>query len=75
MSGRLFVPPVLNGVNLFTDFAALTLEQKFAKAFVRYMSGKRRYMHGIWEMNVIVLGRWNRERRRIIGLQQLEMQF
>lgn len=52
MSGRLFVPPVLNGVNLFTDFAALTLEQKFAKAFVRYMSGKRRYMHGIWEMNV-----------------------
>lgn len=40
MSGRLFAPPALGGVNLYTDFEALALEQKFVKAFV-----KRMYAH------------------------------
>lgn len=34
MSGRLFVPPVLEEKNLYTDPLALRLEQKFIKAFV-----------------------------------------
>ncbi|MBQ6876105.1 MAG: cellulase family glycosylhydrolase, partial [Lachnospiraceae bacterium] len=34
MSGRLFVPPVLYGKNLFSDATALMLEQRFIKGFV-----------------------------------------
>lgn len=34
MSGRLFIPPVLEGHNLHSDFLALELEQKFIKGFV-----------------------------------------
>jgi len=34
MSGRLYVPPVLNGVNLRTDPRALLWEQRFVEGFV-----------------------------------------
>ena len=34
MSGRLFIPPTLNGCNLYTDPRALYLEQLFAGGFV-----------------------------------------
>lgn len=36
MSGRTFVPPILEGKNLFTDEMALLLQQKFVKGFVSY---------------------------------------
>ena len=34
MSGRLFVPPALEGVNLFTDPFALRMEERFVKGFI-----------------------------------------
>lgn len=34
MSGRLFVPPVLEGLNLYTDPTALLFEMRFIKGFV-----------------------------------------
>lgn len=37
MSGRLFVPPVLRGRNLFTDPVALLFEQKYLQGFVTRM--------------------------------------
>lgn len=36
MSGRTFVPPILDGKNLYRDEIALMLEQKFVKGFVSY---------------------------------------
>ena len=40
MSGRLFIPPVLYGKNLFSDATALMLEQKFIKGFVKRFKDK-----------------------------------
>ncbi len=41
MSGRLFVPPALYGVNLFHDPKALMLEQKFIQGFVSSLRRKK----------------------------------
>ena len=41
MSGRLFIPPVLYGKNLFSDATALMLEQKFIKGFVKRFRDKK----------------------------------
>jgi len=41
MSGRLFIPPVLYGKNLFSDATALMLEQKFIKGFVSRFKDKK----------------------------------
>lgn len=35
MSGRMFIPPALEGKKLFTDSAALNFEQKFIEGFVK----------------------------------------
>lgn len=40
MSGRLFLPPVLYGKNLYSDATALMLEQKFIKGFVKWFKDK-----------------------------------
>ncbi len=40
MSGRLFVPPAIYGLNLFTDTKALILQQKFIEGFVKYLKDK-----------------------------------
>lgn len=41
MSGRLFVPPALYGVNPFSDHKALMLEQKFIQGFVSSLRHKK----------------------------------
>ena len=40
MSGRLFVPPVLEGKNLITNPESLMWESKFIKGFVRYFKDR-----------------------------------
>lgn len=40
MSGRMFVPPALEGKNLFSDPAALNFEQKFVEGFVKHFRDK-----------------------------------
>lgn len=40
MSGRLFIPPVLYGKNLFTDPVALMFEMKFIEGFVKRVKDK-----------------------------------
>ena len=41
MSGRLFIPPALNGRNLYTDPVALMFQQKYVRAFVRATAHQR----------------------------------
>lgn len=40
MSGRLFIPPVVYGKNLYTDTTALMFELKFIEGFVQRMKNK-----------------------------------
>ena len=48
MSGRLFVPPVLEGKNLINDSEALMLQSKFVKGFVRYFKDRPEIIS--WEL-------------------------
>jgi len=40
MSGRLFVPPAIEGKNLITDSEALMWETKFVRGFIRYFKDR-----------------------------------
>lgn len=40
MSGRLFVPPALEGKNVITDSEALLWQEKYVRGFVRFLKGQ-----------------------------------
>ena len=68
MSGRLFIPQIIFGKNIFTDPTALLFEQRFVAGIVIPLSIGNVSMPGIWATNVTVCTSFPMKKRQQTGL-------